>query len=121
MMAITTRQVFADAEPRPGPIWDALKQEVREWGVAGKERIPPSPNRPTSRYARTHRSTRARTRPVPRRPPVAERRKGSRSPCARPLTLVAESRSQTDALAASPESQVAPNRRQLSPWPTGAH
>lgn len=90
-------------------------------GVAGKERIPPSPNLPTSRYARTHRSTRARTRPVPRRPPVAERRKGSRSPCARPLTLVAESRSQTDAPAASPESQVAPNRRQLSPWPTGAH
>lgn len=71
--------------------------ETRSSGVggAGKERIPPSPDLPTSRYARTDRSTRARTRPVPHppppRPPVAERRKGSHSPCAQPLTLVAES------------------------------
>ena len=71
--------------------------ETRSSGVggAGKERIPPSPDLPTSRYARTDRSTRARTRPVPHppppRPPVAERRKGSHSSCARPLTLVAES------------------------------
>ncbi|CAI9170159.1 unnamed protein product [Rangifer tarandus platyrhynchus] len=74
--------------------WADLERfETRSSGVggAGKERIPPSPNLATSRYARTDRSTRARTRPVPRRPPVAERRQGSRSPCARPLTLVAES------------------------------
>ena len=101
---------------RRAAFWaDLGRFETRSSGVggAGKELIPPSPDLPTSRYARTDRSTSARTRPVPPRPSAAERRKGSRSPCARPLTLVAESRSQTDAPAASPESQVAPNRRQL--------
>lgn len=52
MMAITARQVRADAEPRPGPGCDALKQEVRKWGY-WQGANPAQPRSPHSGHART--------------------------------------------------------------------
>ncbi|XP_020940816.1 uncharacterized protein LOC102161210 [Sus scrofa] len=107
-MAITTRQVLANTQPRPGPSWDALKQDVRVWGFSQGVN-PGSPDLFTA--ATLRRTDRHAAGPVqsPRSPNSAER---SRSPRARPLTLIAESRSQTDAPAVDPEFQ-APRREHV--------
>lgn len=109
------RQVGSDAQPRPGPSWDALKTRSSGAGTvtASKRALPclalprPPRSQPTSPDAVLGSS--------------GKNGAGGVAFTARPLTLLAQSRRQIHAPAADPQSQVAPNRRLLLPRGTRAH